>query len=390
MDITPSPEETSQSQLLADKIFQEIRAQDGQISFAKYMEMALYTPGLGYYSAGKTKLGKAGDFTTAPELSPLFGRTIVNTLAPILDELKKSGSPLQILEFGAGSGALAESILEGLKHAGITIDVYNILDLSADLIARQKERLANRSERIQWLNELPNNFVGIILANEVMDAMPVDIVTLKNGEWHYKDVTIKSAQAETTQLSFCSGKKVDSALLPKALLSQSFADGYTTEIHLNAQAWIRSLATCVKKGALLTFDYGFPSHEYYHPQRNQGTLIGHYRHHTIQDPFFYPGICDLTAHVEWSSIADTAHDAGFNLLGYANQAGYLLDAGISQLILDIADPSDAVKFMPISNALQKLLSEAEMGELFKVMCLGMNLSFSEGDLPGFRARPRAL
>ncbi len=389
MDITPSLEETSQSQLLAQQISQEINAQGGQISFAKYMEMALYMPGLGYYAAGKTKLGATGDFTTAPELSPLFGHTITRTLAPILEEITKTNAPLQILEFGAGSGALAESILDGLKQAGISIDTYNILDLSADLITRQKERLSNRTENICWLNALPKDFVGVILANEVLDAMPIDVVTIKNGEWHYRDVTINSS-TENIQFSFCDGKKIDSSLLPDSLKSQPVSEGYTTEIHLSAQAWIRSLAKCLKKGALLTFDYGFPGHEYYHPQRNQGTCMAHYRHHALQDPFFYPGICDLTAHVEWSSIANTAHEAGFNLLGFTNQASYLLDAGISQLMLNFADPSDALKFMPVSNALQKLLSEAEMGELFKVMCLGINLPFSEGDLPGFRGRPRAL
>ena len=393
MDITPSPEETSQSQLLANRISQEIKAQGGQISFAKYMEMALYTPGLGYYAAGKTKLGTAGDFTTAPELSPLFGQTIVETILPIFAALRETAAPLQILEFGAGSGALAESVLDGLKIAGISIDSYNILDLSADLITRQKERLKGRSEKITWLNELPTNFVGIILANEVIDAMPIDMVTLRNGRWYYRDVALDASSTETIRFTFCDGKQIDPALLPEVLQSPQLPplpDGYITETHLNAQAWIRTLAKCLKQGALLTFDYGFPSHEYYHPQRTQGTFMGHYRHHAIQDPFFYPGICDLTAHVEWTSLANTAHDTGFTLLGYTNQASYLLDAGISQLTLTIADPSDAIKFMPLSNALQKLLSEAEMGELFKVMCLGMDLPFTEGELPGFRGRPRAL
>ena len=390
MDITPSLEETSQSQLLAHKISQEIKAQAGQIPFAKYMEMALYTPGLGYYSSGKTKLGTAGDFTTAPEISPLFGYTLVETLIPIFNELEKTGAPLQILEFGAGSGALAESVLDGLHQAGISIDAYNILDLSADLSKRQQERLSNRKENIHWLNQLPTDFVGIILANEVLDAMPIDIVTLKNGAWYYRDVTIDPSSTKDIRFMFCDGEKIKTSLLPESLQKQSLLDGYTTEIHQNAQGWIASLATCLKKGALLTFDYGFPGHEYYHPQRTQGTLMGHYRHHAIQDPFFYPGICDLTAHVEWSSIANSAHTAGFNLLGYTNQASYLLDAGISQLMLALADPSDTLKFIPISNALQKLLSEAEMGELFKVMCLGIDLPFSEGDLPGFRGRPRAL
>jgi SAM-dependent MidA family methyltransferase len=259
------------------------------------------------------------------------------------------------------------------------------------LIDRQKNRLSNRVENIRWLTELPTNFTGVILANEVLDAMPVDVVILKNGHWQYSNVKISpNSSEENIQFSFCDGPLINEEILPKSLQAKNFANGYTTEIHLNAQGWIASLAKCIEKGALLTFDYGFPEHEYYHPQRHQGTLMGHFRHHAIQDPFFYPGLCDLTAHVEWSTLACVAHEANLTLLGYTNQASYLLDAGIGKLMLSAADPNDPIKFMPTSNALQKLLSEAEMGELFKVMCLGKNLPFTEGDLPGFQGRPRLL
>ncbi|MEY4699802.1 MAG: hypothetical protein RIR85_1222 [Pseudomonadota bacterium] len=357
MDITPSAEETSHSQILANKIKAEILANNGQISFAKYMEMALYTPGLGYYAAGAAKFGKQGDFVTAPEISPLFGATIVQTILPALSHLQQESLPLQILEFGAGSGALAESVLDALEKLDFKIDSYNILDLSADLIERQKQRLSQRAEKINWLSELPET---------------------------------KSEQNATEQFVFCDGVKVENDLLPTQLGKEIFAEGYTTEIHPNGNAWINSLAKILKKGLLLTFDYGFPAHEYYHSQRGQGTVMGHYRHHAIQDPFFYPGLCDLTAHVEWSTITQSAIDHGFDFLGYTSQASYLLNAGIGELALSYADPRDAVSFMPISNGLQKLLSEAEMGELFKALCLGKDMPFSEGDLPGFQSKPRAL
>jgi SAM-dependent MidA family methyltransferase len=391
MDITPSTEEKSHSLILVEKIKEEIKAHDGQISFAKYMEMALYTPDLGYYTSRTTKFGGRGDFVTAPEISPLFGATIVKTIIPVLNRLKQRALPLKILEFGAGSGALAESILDALVASNIKIDSYNILDLSADLIERQQDRLKHRDEKINWLTALPKNFDGVILANEVLDAMPVEVIVKRDDAWRYKYVCAATdANEMMSQFVMCDGPAVETEYLPSALLENQFLNGYTTEIHPSGIAWINTLAQSLKSGVLLTFDYGFPAHEYYHSQRGQGTVMGHYRHHAIQDPFFYPGLCDLTAHVEWSSITQAALNSGFQLLGYASQTSYLLDAGIGDLALTYADPKDAAKFIPMSNSLQKLLSEAEMGELFKVLCLGKNIQFAEGELPGFRSKLRAL
>ena len=390
MDITPSTAETLHSQLLAQKIHQEIIANNGAISFSKYMEMALYAPGLGYYAAGRTKLGQQGDFTTAPDISPLFGAAITQTLVPVIERLKMDGESINILEFGAGSGALAESILNSLNNSGIAIDSYNILDLSADLIERQQNKLNGRKENIRWLTELPETFTGIILANEVLDAMPIELVTQTDGAWQYKDVCIKPNSDSSIEFTFCQGGIVADELIPKHLKTADLFDGYTTELHPQSQAWIKTLGQCLVKGIFLTFDYGFPEHEYYHPQRSQGTLIGHYRHHTIQDPFYFPGLCDLTSHVNWTSIAETAIEHGFTFSGYTSQASYLMDAGIGQLLLDIADPRDTKSFMPLANGVQKLLSEAEMGELFKVLCLTKKMSVSDGELPGFRSRPRPL
>ena len=391
MDITPSAEEKSHSLILVEKIKAEIKAHDGQISFAKYMEMALYTPDLGYYTSRTIKFGGRGDFVTAPEISPLFGATIAKTIIPVLNRLKQGALPLKILEFGAGSGALAESILDALVASNIKIDSYNILDLSADLIERQQDRLKHRNEKINWLTALPQNFDGVILANEVLDAMPVEVIVKRDDAWHYKYVCVASdANEMMSQFVMCDGPAVELEYLPSTLLENQFLNGYTTELHPSGIAWINTLAHSLQHGVLLTIDYGFPAHEYYHSQRGQGTIMGHYRHHAIQDPFFYPGLCDLTAHVEWSSMTHAALDSGFQLLGYASQASYLLDAGIGDLALSFADPKDVAKFIPMSNSLQKLLSEAEMGELFKVLCLGKNIQFAEGDLPGFRSKPRAL
>jgi len=395
MDINPSIEEASHSQTLARLIQKEIQAQNGQISFAKYMEMALYAPGLGYYAAGKNKLGSKGDFTTAPEISPLFGATIVQTFLPIIEHLQHLNLPVKILEFGAGTGALAESILTELHRQEIEVDSYSILDLSADLIERQRSRLTQAFPMVNWINQLPKNFTGIILANEVLDAMPIELITYQDQQWVFKDVTLdkestKDASEDTIGFRHCLGKEVPQAMLPECLRQQSFENGYTTEINVNAKAWINSISEILDMGILLTIDYGFPEHEYYHQQRNQGTVMGHYAHRAIQDPFFYPGLCDLTAHVDWTSIANTGINSGLSLLGFTSQASYLLDAGMGSLLMEKVDPSNSAEFMPHSNAIQKLLSEAEMGELFKVMCFGKQLPFEEGDLPGFRSRLRSL
>jgi SAM-dependent MidA family methyltransferase len=395
MDINPSIEEASHSQTLARLIQQEIQASKGQISFAKYMEMALYAPGLGYYAAGKNKLGSKGDFTTAPEISPLFGATIVETLLPIIEHLQHLSLPIKILEFGAGTGALAEAILTELQSQDIAVDSYSILDLSADLIERQQSKLAQAFPMVNWINQLPKNFTGIILANEVLDAMPIELITYQDQQWVFKDVTLAKESTEDTSedtigFRHCLGKEVPQVILPECLRQQSFENGYTTEININAKAWVNSISEILDMGMVLTIDYGFPEHEYYHQQRNQGTVMGHYAHHAVQDPFFYPGLCDLTAHVDWTSIANTGINAGLSLLGFTSQASYLLDAGIGSLLMEKVDPSNSAEFMPHSNAIQKLLSEAEMGELFKVMCFGKGLPFEEGDLPGFRSRPRSL
>jgi SAM-dependent MidA family methyltransferase len=394
MDITLTSLETEHSALLKGKIASEITSQGGWLPFSRYMEMALYEPGMGYYSAGAHKLGPGGDFTTAPELSPLFGAAICSTLLPVLESLQEKGLPTQILEFGAGTGKLATSILSRLHDLGFNLDRYDIIEISPDLAQRQQEQIGNIVKELQlstqchWPAELPKNFKGIMLANEVIDAIPCDVIIYQDGFWYWYGVA-----SQDGKLIWKVGSPVAQELLPESLLGGNFSEGYVTELHAPANAWIHQVTKHLDTGLFLTFDYGFPESEYYHPQRLEGTLMAHHRHHAIQDPFYLPGLCDLTTHVEWSQIAHSALAENADDVYLTNQAAYLLDAGIGDIALEIGNPSDPETFLPISNALQKLLSEAEMGELFKAFAFSKNLDTllpesSLEDLPGLRGRNR--
>ncbi len=394
MDITLTSLETEHSKLLSGKIAAQIASKGGWMPFSRYMEMALYEPGFGYYSAGAHKLGAGGDFTTAPELSPLFGAAICSTLLPVLEGLKEKGLTAQILEFGAGSGKLAQAILTRLQDLGFSLDRYDIIEISPDLAQRQKALLTSTlntsksSTQCNWLSALPEDYKGIILANEVIDAIPCDAIIYQNGFWYWYGVTVND---ET--FTWKAGKPVEQDLLPENLLGEHFSEGYVTELHLPAHAWMRQVAQYLDTGLFLTFDYGFPESEYYHPQRLEGTLMAHHRHHAIQDPFYLPGLCDLTTHVEWSQIARCALEENADDVYLSNQAAYLLDAGIGEIALELGDPGNPEIFLPISNSLQKLLSEAEMGELFKVFAFSKNLEillpgYNLEDLPGLRGRNR--
>jgi len=394
MDITLTSLEAEHSQLLCSKIRGEISAKGGWIPFSRFMQMALYEPGMGYYSAGAHKLGAGGDFTTAPELSPLFGSAVANTLLPVLEGFKSKGLPSKILEFGAGTGKLAEAILLHLGKQGFSLDAYEIIEISPDLAARQQSRLNHliasqeSSTTCHWLDELPQNYQGVIIANEVIDAIPCELIIFENGFWHWRGVS-----DENGQFLWKTGKPVNQNALPTILLNGNFPEGYTTELHPQAHAWMRQVAQQLQTGLFLTLDYGFPESEYYHAQRQEGTLIAHHRHHAIPDPFHLPGLCDLTTHVEWLELARIALAEQADDVLLTNQGAYLLNAGIGELALELADPKDAETFLPISNALQKLLSEAEMGELFKAFAFSKNLSdLIPGqhlqDLPGLGDRNR--
>ena len=365
------------SRLLHNLIATEIRLQQGWISFARYMELLLYAPDLGYYSGGAAKLGKDGDFTTAPEITPLFGAT----LAQLTTELLASSPALkpQILEFGAGSGQLAFDILSELAAGGATaqsLQAYYIVELSAELRARQQLKLRDFPQ-VQWLDRLPEAFSGVVLGNEVLDAMPVELVLL--GEqglgWQQRGVGLAGADDQFVYVD----RQADPALIAQIPDADTLVPGHLTEVHPVAIGFMHSASAMLKAGqcgVAIFLDYGFPAAEYYLQQRDQGTLMCHYRHHAHPDPFYLPGLQDVTAHVDFTAMARAALDSGLDLLGYTSQAAFLLEAGIGRLLLR-TPPENALQYLPQANAMQKLVSPAEMGELFKVLAVGVGLELPE-------------
>jgi SAM-dependent MidA family methyltransferase len=371
----PPPEAQAVSAVLQRDIAAVIDASDGWISFARFMELALYAPGLGYYSAGSTKLGSAGDFVTAPELSPLFGRALARQIAQIL----ASGIP-DVLEVGAGSGKLAAQVLQSLEAMGCLPERYLILEVSADLRERQREHIlghaAHLLERVQWLDVLPGTLEAVIIANEVLDAMPAHLVRSQEGR--IEEIGVVACPA-----GFERALRPATGELVAAALALDLPDDYETEINLAARAFVKSIAARITRGAMIFIDYGFPAAEYYHPQRSRGTLMCHYRHHAHDDPYALVGLQDITAHVDFTAIADAGVDAGLRVLGYTSQASFLINCGITELLAQ-TDAGDVRAYAPLASAAQKLLSPSEMGELFKVIALGRGieaplLGFAQGD-----------
>ena len=357
----PEPEANAlaASAMLLERMRAELKAGGNWIGFPRYMELALYEPGLGYYAGGSAKLGAPGDFATAPEMGTLFARTLSRQVAEILQPGEA------ILEFGAGSGALAEALI-----ADLSPENYLILETSAELRARQEARLGKRA---RWIERLPKRFRGVMLANEVADAMPVHALAWRVNGIMERGVNDKLAWAERP----ASGELLVAARRIEVPVP------YASEIGLVGRAWMRLLAARLERGALLVIDYGFPQREYYHPQRSMGTLMCHYRHRAHGDPFFHPGLQDITAHVDFSALAQASREGGLEVLGYASQAQFLVNCGITEL-LEQEDASDAVRYAPRAGEAQKLLSPAEMGELFKVLAVGRGvqrplLGFASGD-----------
>jgi SAM-dependent MidA family methyltransferase len=364
------------SERLVAAIRDEIEASDGWISCARYMELALYAPGLGYYSAGAEKLGAAGDFVTAPEISPLFARTLARQAAEIITATGGS-----ILELGAGSGRLAADLLHALEALGALPERYAILEVSADLKARQRERIAavapHLLAHVVWLSELPNRWRGLVLANEVLDALPVHLVVNDDGRWRERGVTWEEGFR-------WQDAPIASAVLEAVTAAIPDQAGYVTEINLAGPQLTATLADTLEAGTLLFIDYGFGRREYYHPQRSTGTLMCHYRHHVHDDPFFLPGLQDITAHVEFTAIAEAGIDHRLALQGYTSQARFLLNCGITELMQSVP-AEDVANYLPMVAGVQKLLSPSEMGELFKVIALGRGMErplvgFTGGDL----------
>lgn len=378
----PPADALDASAALSTCIGDAIEAADGWIGFDRYMALALYAPRLGYYSGGAAKFGRdardGSDFITAPELTPFFARTLARQFAPLI-----AMDLPRVLEFGAGTGRLAADLLLGLETEGALPETYQIVELSGELRVRQQETLAARAPhlagRVQWLDELPAQFEGVIVGNEVLDAMPVRLFARLGGRWHERGVALADGK-----FTFEDRPLADNTI-PDALRALPGDHDMVTETHAEAEGFTRAVGAMLTRGAAFFIDYGFPAAEYYHPQRAEGTLMCHYRHHAHPDPFLYPGLQDITAHVNFSGIAEAAVDAGLSVAGFASQARFLMNAGITELLMEL-DPTDARAFLPHANAVQKLLSEAEMGELFKVIVLTRGLDdalplagFARGD-----------
>lgn len=383
----------------------------GVMPFEQWMSLALYAPGLGYYAAGSEKLGAAsaqGDFTTAPELTPLFGQTVARQVAQVL----RASASADILEFGAGSGALAATLIPALREMGIAPRYY-ILEISADLRARQQRRLAGIDADVRWTDTLPENFIGCVIANEVLDAMPVTLFRwAEDGALLELGVGLERVQpAEDAASRRLAGDGpgqgrvndgdaqeardtpfvlVETPASPALhhLVAQRMPSlpGYQSEINRQAEAWIRQMGSWLRRGAALIIDYGFPSREYYHPQRAGGTLMCHFRHHAHGHPLIHAGLQDITAHVDFTAMADAALEGGLEVLGYTSQARFLLNTGLAGVVetARAAAAGDSEAHYAELAAVQKLVSEAEMGELFKVLALGRDLDipllgFATGD-----------
>jgi SAM-dependent MidA family methyltransferase len=359
----PDDEARAHSARVAAHVRDEIGRAGGFITFAQYMDLVLYAPGLGYYVAGARKFGDAGDFVTAPELTPLFGAALARQIEVVV----ATTSAREIVELGAGSGALAASMLNALAEAKALPSRYAILEPSPELRARQQatlEALSARSgARIEWIERLPDTIGGIVVMNEVLDAIAPNIVARRDGQWYERGVALADATFAWAE------RPLDDAKL-LALARARFPDDgdYLSEVNPAAEALVATIAKRVGEGGILIVDYGFPAREYYHAQRASGTLVGHYRHRVHDDPFLWPGLSDLTSHVDFTAIARAGQRAGLRVAGFATQASFLLGCGLLERLRAAGTPG-SVDYVRASAAVQKLLSPAEMGELFKMLLL---------------------
>jgi SAM-dependent MidA family methyltransferase len=368
----PPPEALAVSAALTKAIRAEIQAHAAWLPFEGFMDLALYAPGLGYYSAGSAKFGEAGDFVTAPELSPLFGRCMARQLGALL----RDGFD-RVLEIGGGSGALAAHILQALAGSGVLPKRYSILEVSAELRERQRAHLAatvpELLDRLEWIDALPSSARALVIGNEVLDAIPTHIVRMRDGVVEELGVAIGADGSFERAYRPAEGELLVAA---KAL---QLPDGFETELNLRSRAFVKSLGAALESGVALLVDYGYSASEYYHPQRSRGTLMCHYRHRAHEDPLILPGLQDITAHVDFTAQADAALEGGMEVLGYTTQADFLVNCGIADVLAE-ADAADLRAYAPLAGEAQKLLSPSQMGERFKVLALGKNVS---GPLMGF-------
>ena len=364
----PSRAAIEHSERVATHISGEIERAGGWIPFDRYMQLVLYAPQLGYYAAGARKFGDSasgGDFVTAPEISPLFAQALAQQVAQLFEQV-----PARIVEFGAGSGVLARDLMAELARREVGLESYSIVEVSSDLTDRQRARLQGLP--VNWLRAPPDAFEGVMLANEVLDVMPVKLFVKRGNATFERGVVNRSGG------SFAFDERLASEDLAAAVASIEaeqgvFPDGYASEVNLTAEGWMRSSGQWLARGALLVIDYGFPQREYYHPQRLMGTVMCHFRHHAHSDPLWMAGLNDVTAHVDFSAMAAAAHASGLDVMGYTSQAHFLLNCGV----LDQLQTQHTARN---SAALHRLVSEAEMGELVKVLMVGRGI---EGAMIGF-------
>lgn len=359
----PGADALAHSARVVERIRDEIAQNDGFIGFARYMELVLYAPALGYYVAGARKFGAEGDFVTGPELTPLYGVA----LSRQIDAILASAQGRDIVELGAGSGALAASVLAALEARGAPPARYRILEVSPALRARQQATAATLTPavraRIGWLDRLPEAIDGAVVLNEVLDAVPPRLVARRGGAWFERGVVWRDGA-----LSFDERPLGDPRVVAQAAARFPPEIDYSSEVNPAAEALVTTIARRVATGALLIVDYGFTRREYYHPQRREGTLVGHYRHRMHADPFLWPGLSDLTAHVDFTAIADAAARGGARVAGFSTQASFLIGCGMLDLLAAAGAP-DSPAYLRAASAVQKLVSPAEMGELFKVLLL---------------------
>ncbi|MEO8674033.1 MAG: SAM-dependent methyltransferase [Casimicrobiaceae bacterium] len=360
----PDADARAHSDRVVARIREVIAEAGGWIPFARYMDLALYAPGLGYYAAGATKLGPAGDFVTAPEMTPLFAGALATQVAEVLAASQRR----EIVELGGGSGRLAADLLNALAMRNIPPSRYAILEPSPDLRERQRTTIARDAgahlARVDWLDALPEEIDGLALANEVLDALPVHIVARRGADWFERGVEWEGARA-----AFAWSDRTAEGRVAELAQARFPVDGdYLSEINPAGEALAEDMSRRLVRGAALFIDYGFPAAEYYHPQRDQGTLMCHYRHRAHADPFLWPGLTDITAHVDFTAIAQAGERGGLAVAGFAAQAAFLLGCGILDALAATGAPGSK-PYLEAAVPVQRLLSPAEMGELFKVLAL---------------------
>ncbi len=364
----PDPEAKAHSQRLSTIITREIDKAGGSIGFDHFMRLALYEPRLGYYRAGIQKFGNKGDFVTAPEVSPLFSQCLARQCAPVLKAIA-GGS---ILEFGAGTGIMAAEILESLEALDGLPQNYYILELSAELRQRQIHTLQTRvphlSRMVTWLERLPKKgFRGVVLGNEVLDAMPVRCFKLGGSGVLERRV----GRLSGNRFGWCDHTADE--ILHKNIeyitrqLSDPLAPGYCSEFNPQLEAWIKTLNESLEQAVVILIDYGYPRGEYYHPKRYRGTLLCHYRHRAHEDPFFFPGLQDISANVDFTAIAESSIACGMTVLGYTSQAHFLLASGLEEIFARVTSDSQRLRY---SQQIKRLTLPSEMGERFQVIVLG--------------------